>query len=99
MLVELTGLDWSEIEPLLPAAKSAANAQAMVPVLIIDLIDFAGLRQTEFAYDVLPAAGTQVSLGSDLDWTAYIAKRRKLLLDKWQPSAIVHLSQKAEGWE
>jgi hypothetical protein len=30
------------------------------------------------------------------DWSAYVARCRQLLADKWQPAAIVHLGTHAE---
>ncbi len=98
MLVDVTHLDWPQIEPLLPVAREAAIERNMVPVLIVDLVDFTGLRKTDFAYDVLPNAAANVPFQPSLDWPAYVARRRALLTEKWRPAAIVHLSQQAEGW-
>ncbi|ABN78239.1 hypothetical protein [Cereibacter sphaeroides] len=97
MLVDLTGLDWPEIEPLLPVAREVAREQEMVPVLVVDLVDFRGLRGAGLAYDTLPNAAANAPLGAG-DWPAYLARRRAVLLSKWQPAAIVHLGTRAE-WE
>ena len=95
MLVDLTGLDWPAIEPLLPMAREVATDQGMVPVLIVDLTDFAGLRAAGFAYDALPNAVANSPFHPDLDWSAYLDRRRALLSAKWCPSAIVHLGSRA----
>ncbi|MGP3698913.1 hypothetical protein [Rhodobacter sp. NSM] len=97
MLVDLTGLDWPRIEPLLPVARDVAREQEMVPVLVVDLVDFRGLRQAGFAYDTLPNAAANASFAEG-DWLSYLARRRAVLVAKWQPRAIVHLGTRAE-WE
>lgn len=99
MLVDLTGLDWPEIEPLLPVARSSSTAQDMLPVLIVDLLDFSALRQAGFAFDVLPNAVANQPFRLEYDWDSYLARRRRLLSEKWKPAAIVRLSEHAGVWE
>ncbi|MCE6959800.1 hypothetical protein LAZ40_12285 [Cereibacter sphaeroides] len=96
MLVDLTGLDWPEVEPLLPVAREVAQEQGMVPVLVVDMLRFGGLRTAGFAYDVLPNAAANAPFAPDDDWASYLAHRRTLLVAKWQPAAIVHLGRHAE---
>lgn len=99
MLVDVTGLDWNEIEPLLPLARSTASQRGMVPVIVVDLMDFGGLRQSGIAYDVLPNAAANARLYRADNWPEYLSRRRTLLTEKWRPAAIVHLSGRAEGWQ
>ena len=91
MLVNLCGLDWPQIENLLPLARTGAEDQDMVPVLVVDLTDLVPLRKTGLAYDALPNVAANSALLPELDWRAYFARRRALLIEKWQPAAIVHL--------
>ncbi len=95
MLVDLTGLDWSEIEPLLAVIIATAAGQDMVPVLVIDRAEVLPVRRTGLAYDVLPDAAANAALDPDRDWPAYVAACRQLLAAKWQPGAIVHLGTRA----
>lgn len=99
MLVDLTGLEWHEIEPLLPLARSGAAAQEMLPLLVVDLLDFSALRHAGFAFDVLPNAAANLTFRPDHDWSAYLARRRRLMAEKWKPAAIVRLSEHAGVWE
>ncbi|MEP1572749.1 hypothetical protein [Roseibium album] len=91
MLVNLCGLDWVEIEPLLPVARAGAREQDMLPVIIVDMTDVVPLRSTSLAYDVLPSVRANSPILPELDWRAYFARRKALLIEKWQPEAIVHL--------
>lgn len=91
MLVNLCGLDWSEIEPLLPVAEAGAKKQEMLPVIIVDMTDLVPLRKAGLAYDVLPNVTVNSALLPDLDWRAYFVRRKALLIEKWRPEAIVHL--------
>ncbi|TYC55864.1 hypothetical protein FMN50_11695 [Rhodobacterales bacterium] len=91
MLVNMCGLDWEDIERLLPVARQGANKQKMVPVLVVDLADVVPLRNAGLAYDMLPNIPANATLLPDLDWNAYAARRRALLIEKWRPEAIVHL--------
>jgi|GEM_PF-2769264 len=98
MLVNLCGLSWPEIEPLLPVARTGADDQGMLAVIVVDLTDIVPLRNAGFAYDVLPNVQVNSSMLPDLDWRAYVARRRALLIEKWQPSAIVHLGDD-QDWQ
>jgi hypothetical protein len=91
LLADAIGLDWSEIAPLLPVACDVASEQGLVMVLLVDLVEFSGLRATEIAYDAVPNAAANARLAPDLDWAAYVVWRRKLAHDKWQPAATVNL--------
>lgn len=91
MLVNLCGLDWPEIEPLLPLARQGADEQQMLAVLVVDITGHMPLHNAGFAYDVLPNVDANTALLPDLDWRAYFARRRALLIEKWRPEAIVHL--------
>jgi hypothetical protein len=99
MLVDLTGLDWPAIEPLVPLIASMAAEKEMVPVLVADRADMLALRRTGLPYDTLPDPAANAGLGDhnpSLDWTAYVARCRQLLAAKWQPAAIVHLGTHAD---
>jgi hypothetical protein len=96
MLVDLSGLDWPAIEPLIPTAREVAESQGMVPVLIVDLVDLAGIRATRVAYDCLPNAAANAPLAPDMDWPGYVGRCRRLLGEKWRPRAVVHLGVHAE---
>lgn len=91
MLVNLCGLDWPEIERLLPVARAGADNQGMLAVIVVDLTDPVPLRKAGFAYDMLPNIPANAAIQPDLDWNAYFARRRALLIEKWRPEAIVHL--------
>lgn len=96
LLTDAIGLDWPEIAPLLPVASDVALEQGLVLVLLVDLVEFAGLRATGFAYDAVPNAAANARLEPNLDWAAYVAWRRKLAHDKWQPAATVNLGAEGE---
>ena len=96
MLIDLTGLDWTEIDPLLPLIRAMAAEKDMVPVLVVDLADIVAVRRSGLAYDALPNAAANAHLAPDQDWSAYVARCRQLLAQKWQPGAIVHLGTRAE---
>lgn len=91
MLVNLCGLDWEEIEPLLSAAGKGAEDQGMVPVIVVDLTDLVPLQNAGMAYDSLPNVTAGALMQPELDWRAYFVRRKDLLIEKWQPEAIVHL--------
>jgi hypothetical protein len=99
MLVDLTGLDWPAIEPLVPLIAGMAAEKDMVPVLVVDRADVVAVRRTGLPYDMLPDAAANAGLphhGAGLDWPAYVARCRQLLAGKWQPAAIVHLGTHAD---
>jgi hypothetical protein len=99
MLVDLTGLDWPAIEPLVPLITSMAAEKDMVPVLVVDRADVVAVRRTGLPYDTLPDAAANAGLPDDTphrDWPAYVARCRQLLATKWQPAAIVHLGTHAD---
>ena len=96
MLVDLTGLDWPQIEPLLPLITGMAAEKDMVPVLVVDLAEIVAVRRSGLTYDVLPNAAANSFLTQDQDWHAYVAHCRYLLDQKWRPGAIVHLGTRAE---
>ncbi|WP_299473243.1 hypothetical protein [uncultured Roseibium sp.] len=91
MLVNLCGLEWSEIQPLLPVARDGASEQNMLAVLVVDLMDLVPLHNSEFAYDTLPNVVANMARLPDLDWSVYFERRKELLIEKWCPEAIVHL--------
>ena len=91
MLVNLCGLGWEDIEPLLPAARKGARDQGMLPVIVVDLTDLVSLQDTGLAYDALPNVTAGALIQPDLDWRAYFVRRKDLLIEKWQPEAVVHL--------
>lgn len=91
MLVNLCGLSWEDMEPLLPAARKGAGDQGMLPVIVVDLTDLVPLQDTGLAYDTLPNVTAGALMLPELDWRAYFVRRKDLLLEKWQPEAIVHL--------
>ena len=91
MLVNLCGLDWQEIEPLLPAAGKGAKDQGMLPVIVVDLTDLVPLQNAGLAYDALPNVTAGALTLPELDWRAYFVRRKELLIEKWRPEAIVHL--------
>ncbi len=99
MLVDLTGLDWPAIAPLVPLITSMATEKDMVPVLVVDSADMVEVRRTGLPYDTLPDSAANAGLldqAPGQDWPAYIARCRQLLAAKWQPGAIVHLGAHAE---
>ena len=96
MLIDLTGLDWSGVAPLLPLIRAMAAEKDMVPVLVVDLADIVAVRRTGLAYDALPNAPANARLAPDQDWPGYVARCRQLLAQKWRPGAIVHLGTRAE---
>lgn len=98
LIVDVTGLDWDAIEPRLDMIRQVAREKQMVPVVVVDLVDYAGLRGSGLAYDCLPNATANATLAADLDWTAYIARRRQLLREKWRPAAIVNLGD-GPSWD
>lgn len=96
MLVNLCGFDWNEVERLLPVASKGASDQNMLAVLVVDMIDLAPLQNAGFAYDTLPNVLYNSAILPDLNWRAYFARRKMLLIEKWQPSAIVHLGSEQD---
>jgi hypothetical protein len=96
MLIDLTGLDWTQIDPLLPLIRTTAAEKDMVPVLVVDLADIVSVRRSGLAYDALPNAAANAHLAPNQDWPAYVARCRQLLAQKWRPGAIVHLGTRAE---
>lgn len=96
MLIDLTGLDWPQIAPLLPLIRSMVAEKVMVPVLVVDLADIVAVRRTGLPYDALPNAAANAHLAPAQDWPAYVARCRQLLAQKWQPAAIVHLGTRAD---
>ncbi len=99
MLVDLTGLDWPAIDPLVPLITSMATEKDMVPVLVVDRADILAVRRTGLPYDTLPDAAANAGLpdpSPNRDWPAYVARARQLLSAKWQPAAIVHLGTHAD---
>jgi hypothetical protein len=99
MLVDLTGLDWPAIDPLVPLIIGMAAEKDMVPVLVVDRADVVAVRRTGLPYDMLPDGAANAGLpdhGAGLDWPAYVARCRQLLAAKWQPAAIVHLGTHAD---
>src|SRR5699024_7455680 len=92
LLADAVGLDWPEIDALLPVARDVAAEQGLVLVLLVDLVDFAALRATGLVYDTVPNVAANARLAPELDWAAYVAWRRKLAHDKWQPTATVRLN-------
>ena len=99
MLVDLTGLDWPGIAPMVPLITSMAAEKGMIPVLVVDRANILEVRRTCLVYDTLPDAAANAGLinrSPDCDWPGYIARCRQLLAAKWQPAAIVHLGTHAE---
>ena len=99
MLVDLTGLDWPAIEPLVPLITSMSAEKDMVPVLVVDRADMLAVRRTGLPYDTLPDTAANAGLPDPVpgrDWPAYVARCRQLLAAKWQPAAIVHLGTHAD---
>lgn len=94
LLVDVTGLDWAEIAERLPVALDAATEKGMVPIVLIDLTEFSGLRAAGVVFDVLPNAAALEPLAQDLDWGSYIRRRRALIDEKWRPSATVRLGRR-----
>jgi hypothetical protein len=91
LLVDVTGLDWRQIELLLPTAHSVAHDKGLTPVLVVDLADYSEVRNSGLAYDVLPNVAANVSFAPALDWDTYLAARRRILQRKWNPTAIIKL--------
>ncbi|MEM7320440.1 MAG: hypothetical protein AAF408_15655 [Pseudomonadota bacterium] len=98
MLVDVTGLTWEEITPHLATVRDIARSKEMVPVLIVDLVDYHGLIAEALAYDTLPNLAANCSLDRGLDWRAYLARRRQILQEKWRPAAIINLGT-GDEWE
>ena len=98
MLVDVTGLHWDQIATYLDTVRETARTKEMVPVFIVDLIDYRPLIAENLAYDTLPNAALNAPLSPELDWPSYLAWRRTLLRDKWHPAAIITLGPHAE-WE
>ena len=96
MLIDLTGLDWPQIEPLLPLIRSTAAEKDMIPVLVVDQADIVAVRRTGLPYDALPNSAANAHLAPEQNWPAYVARCRQLLEQKWRPGAIVHLGTRAE---
>ncbi|TAG22450.1 MAG: hypothetical protein EAZ40_08140, partial [Rhodobacterales bacterium] len=93
MLVDLTGLDWPAIEPLVQLITSTAAEKDMVPVLVVARAEIVAVRRTGLPYDTLPDVAANAGLPDTMpgrDWPAYVARCRELLAAKWQPAAIVH---------
>ena len=91
MLVDVTGLEWDAIAAYLDTVRDTAKAREMVPVFIVDLVDFRGLIDAGLAYDTLPNVTANAALDETLDWAAYLSWRRHLLTEKWHPAAIINL--------
>lgn len=98
MLVDVTGLDWEEIRSYLETVRDTARSKNMVPVLVVDLVDFRGLIAEKLAYDTLPNVAANAPLDADLDWPGYLVWRRHLLKEKWRPAAIINLGRNAD-WD
>lgn len=96
LLVDVTGLDWTAISGHLDSVRDIAATKRMVPVLVVDLLDFRGLVEEGLAYDTLPNVAGNRPFAEDLDWAAYLAARRRLLRDKWRPAAIINLGLNAD---
>lgn len=98
MLVDVTGLDWATISTYLDTVRDTAKAKNMVPVFVVDLVDFRGLIAENLAYDTLPNVAANAPLDANLDWPSYLAWRRHLLKKKWLPAAIINLGHNAD-WD
>ncbi|MEP1201198.1 hypothetical protein [Tateyamaria sp.] len=98
MLVDVTGLEWETISTYLKTVHDTAKAKNMVPVFVVDLVDFRGLIAESLAYDTLPNVVANAPLDADLDWPSYLAWRRHLLRKKWLPAAIINLGRNAD-WD
>ena len=98
MLVDVTGLEWNAIAEHLPMIRDVARTRTMVPVLVVDLVDFRGLIAENLAYDTLPNVGLNGTLDVALDWDGYLMWRRHLLREKWRPAAIINLGLGAD-WD
>lgn len=93
MLVDVTGLDWPAIAGRLETLRDIARTKEMVPVFVVDLVDFRDLVTAGIVYDTLPSLAANVPLAEDLDWGSYLVRRRHLLREKWRPAAIINLGQ------
>ncbi|WP_254446413.1 hypothetical protein [Ruegeria sp. HKCCD8929] len=98
MLVDVTGLDWEAITRHLETVREIAKTKEMVPVFVVDLVEFRGLIAENMAYDTLPIVLANEELEQDLDWSGYLARRRQLLREKWRPAAIINLGLSAD-WD
>ena len=98
MLVDVTGLEWETISAHLNTVRETAKAKNMVPVFVVDLVDFKGLIAENLAYDTLPNAAANAALDANLDWPSYLERRRHLLRKKWLPAAIINLGRNAD-WD
>ena len=62
------------------------------------MLDYGALATAQVAYDTLPNPAANAPLAPELDWDAYIARRRTLLREKWRPAAIITLGT-APDWD
>lgn len=91
LLVDVTGLDWDEIEVRLDTVIESARRSRLVPVFLTDTLDVLPFYQRELVFDAIPRAVTQVHLLPEPDWTGYIERRRRQIVEKWRPAATVRL--------
>ena len=98
MLVDVTGLEWADISGHLQTVRDIAASKEMVPILVVDLVDYRPLIEEGLAYDTLPNTALYAELARELDWDAYLSCRRKLLLDKWRPAATINLGRNPD-WD
>ena len=91
LLVDVTGLDWPEIEGHLDMVEETGRESRLVPVLLTDALDIFPLYERGLVFDTIPRASAQVELLPDFDWVGYIERRRQQVVLKWRPAATVHL--------
>ena len=98
MLVDVTGLEWETITGHLETIRDIAKDKNMVPVFVVDLVEFRGLIEENLAYDTLPNVAANAPFAQELDWPSYLDWRRQLLREKWRPAAIINLGLNAD-WD
>lgn len=84
-LIDVTGLEADQIDPLIPIAREIVAEHAAIPVFLTTLMDYSVFRRAKVIFEALPPRADSAYLAPDLDWDTRHAELRAMVEEKWQP--------------
>lgn len=97
IIVTLIGVEAEQIDEIIDVTARRFGTKHKI-VYLTDSLDFMRFRDRNAIFEYLPSALEQKLHAAEISWNAYLAKRWRLLMSKWQPVHVISYGQNIDAF-
>ncbi|ANH07173.1 hypothetical protein [Shinella sp. HZN7] len=97
IIVTLIGIEAEQIDEIIDVTARRFGKKHKI-VYLTDSLDFMRFRDRNAIFEYLPSALEQKLHAAEICWNAYLARRWRLLLSKWQPVHVISYGRNIDAF-